>query len=473
MKARQLESEAGEDRSEKLSRTKPKLTVSVLKVAEFALTRYVQGQNFMKEIEFLKGKESQIKKGRGVSKSSPLYRLDPFIEDGIIRVGGRLQRAKIPHDSKHPVVLPKTSPLSKLLIKDAHTAVGHMGKNAILTHLRQCYWILGAGAVIKSLVSKCVICKKYQSPTGQQQMADLPDDRLQPDKPPFSHVGMDFFGPFLVRRGRANVKRYGVVFSCLTMRAVHLELACSLDTDSCINAIRRFISRRGQPEVIRSDNGTNLSSSERELKEEILKLNQSKLHSSLLEKGIDWHFNPPTASHHGGSCERMIRSIRKVLNAVVQEQAIKLDDEGLSTLFCEVEIILNGRPITDVPYHPHDLNPLTQNNLLLLRSGQKMPPGTFCKDVQYLADIFWKRWVKEYLTLQQERQKWVTKKPNLKVGDIVLLADSSPRNSWSLGRVIEIMMDKKGSVRIVRVRTAFTELVRPINKLCVIVRGSK
>ncbi|XP_071094674.1 uncharacterized protein [Haliotis cracherodii] len=483
MKARQLESEAAEDRSEKLSRAKPKLTVSVLKDAEVALARYVQGQHFMKEIEFLKGKESQIKKGRGVSKSSSLYKLDPFIEDGIIRVGGRLQRAEIPHDSKHPVVLPKTSPLSKLLIKDAHTAVGHMGKNAILTYLRQCYWILGAGAVIKSLVSKCVICKKYQSPTGQQQMADLPDDRLQPDKPPFSHVGMDFFGPFLVRRGRATVKRYGVVFSCLTMRAVHLELACSLDTDSCINAIRRFISRRGQPEVIRSDNGTNLSSSERELKEEILKLNQSKLHSSLLEKGIDWHFNPPTASHHGGIWERMIRSIRKVLNAVVQEQAIKLDDEGLSTLFCEVEIILNGRPITDVPYHPHDLNPLTPNHLLLLRSGQKMPPGTFCKDdvysrrrwkqVQYLADIFWKRWVKEYLTLQQERQKWVTKKPNLEVGDIVLLADSSPRNSWSLGRVIEIMMDKKGSVRIVRVRTAFTELVRPINKLCVIVRGSK
>ncbi|XP_071114598.1 uncharacterized protein [Haliotis cracherodii] len=207
------------------------------------------------------------------------------------------------------------------------------------------------------------------------------------------------------------------------------------------------------------------------------------MHSSLLEKGIDWHFNPPTASHHGGIWERMIRSIRKVLNAVVKEQAIKLDDEGLSTLFCEVEIIHNGRPITDVPYHPHDLNPLTPNHLLLLRSGQKMPPGTFCKDdvysrrrwkqVQYLADIFWKRWVKEYLTLQQERQKWVTKKPNLEVGDIVLLADSSPRNSWSLGRVIEIMKDKKGYVRIVRVRTAFTELVRPINKLCVIVRGSK
>ncbi|XP_046564520.1 uncharacterized protein LOC124273324 [Haliotis rubra] len=300
------------------------------------------GQHFRKEVEVLKGNKNQVNNGRRVSKSSPLYKLDPFIENGIIRVGGRLQRAKIQHDSKHPVVLPKTSPLSKLMIKDAHTAVGHMGRNAILAHLRQRFWILGAGVIIKSLVSKCVICKKYQSPTGQQQMADLPDDRLQPDKPPFSHVGMDFFGPFLVKRGRATMKRYGVIFSCLTMRAVHLELACSLDTDSCINAIRRFISRRGQPEVIRSDNGTNLTSSERELKEEILKLNQPKLHSSLLERGIDWHFNPPAASHHGGSWERMIRSIRKVLHAVVHEQTIKLDDEGLSTLFVRLKLFSMG-----------------------------------------------------------------------------------------------------------------------------------
>ena len=89
-------------------------------------------------------------------------------------------------------------------------------------------------------------------------MADLPEDRVTPDDPPFTYVGMDYFGPFEIKRGRSLVKRYGVVFTCLSTRAIHLEKADSLDTDSCINAIRRFVARRGQVQEVRSDNGTNL-----------------------------------------------------------------------------------------------------------------------------------------------------------------------------------------------------------------------
>ncbi|XP_065941388.1 uncharacterized protein [Magallana gigas] len=166
-------------------------------------------------------------------------------------------------------------------------------------------------------------------------MANLPKDRIVPDEPPFSRVGVDYFGPFEVKQKRSRVKRYGVIFTCLASRAVHLEVAASLDTDSYINALRRFIARRGQGTKIRSDNGTNFVGAERELARSIQEWNQHQIQNSMLQKNVDWQFNPPAGSHHGGVWERIIRIIRKAMNSVLREQT--LDDEGLNTLMCEIE----------------------------------------------------------------------------------------------------------------------------------------
>lgn len=159
-------------------------------------------------------------------------------------------------------------------------------------------------------------------------MADLPKDRLQPDLPPFTSVGVDYFGPFEVKRGRSFIKRYGVIFTCMASRAVHLEIAYSLDTSSCINALRRFISRRGQVSHIRSDNGTNFVGTERELREALSALNHQKIQKALLQSGVKWSFNTPTASHHGGTWERIIRMVRQVLNSVLHQQSV--DDERVT-----------------------------------------------------------------------------------------------------------------------------------------------
>ena len=163
----------------------------------------------------------------------------------------------------------------------------------------------------------------------------------------------------------------------------------------------------------RSDNGGNFVSAEKELREEIAKWNQQQIHEYLLQQSVRWTFNPPFGSHHGGVWERCIRTIRKILNALLKEQ--NLDDEALYTLMCEVESIVNGRPITKVSDDPRDMSALTPNHLLLLREKQSIPPGIFvCEDnysrrrwrqVQYMSNQFWKRWVKEYLPLLQERQK--------------------------------------------------------------------
>lgn len=306
-------------------------------------------------------------------------------------------------------------------------------------------------------------------------MASLPADRVTPFEPPFSFVGVDCFGPLEVRRGRSTVKRYGVLFTCMTARAIHIEIAYSLDTDSFLNALRRFIARRGEPKQIRSDNGGNFVKGEKDLREAIRQWNQEKIHEFLLQKDIKWIFNPPAGSHHGGVWERCIRTVRKVMKAILNEQ--RLDDEGLVTLVCEAEAIVNGRPLTKVSDDPRDPEALTPSHLLLLRSGPTLPPGVFSKvdgysrrrwrHVQYLADVFWRRWMREYLPSLQQRQKWSHADRNFAVGDVVLLLDETlPRGSWPLGRVLEVFPNQSdGLVRSVKLKTKSSILVRPIDKI--------
>ncbi len=143
-------------------------------------------------------------------------------------------------------------------------------------------------------------------------MALLPVERITPDLPPFTYAGIDYFGPIEVKRGRSLVKRYGVIFTCLTSCAIHLEISRSLDTDSCINAIQRFICRRGPVNSIKSDQGTNFISSQRELSESLKSLNYDTIHDMLAMEGVKWEFNPPSTPHYRGVWERLIKSLKKV-----------------------------------------------------------------------------------------------------------------------------------------------------------------
>lgn len=287
---------------------------------------------------------------------------------------------------------------------------------------------------------------------------------------------MDYFGPFEVKRGRGTVKRYGVLFTCLTIRAVHIEVADSLDTSSCINALHRFISRRGQVDIIRSDNGTNLVGADKELKAALQNLDQSEIEKKMQQKGIRWIFNSPSASHQGGIWERQIGSVHRILCALGEEQC--LSDDSLHTLLCEVESIINGRPITTLSDNPHDLEPLTPNHLLLMKMQPNIPPGVFNKNdlyskrrwrqVQYLANLFWTRWTREYIPLLQERQKWFAQKRNFQAGDVLIIDNTTPRNMWTMGRIMQTLPDSTGLVRRVVLKTKSSTLQRPVNKLCLL-----
>ena len=421
-----------------------------------------------------------LSKRNVVKRSSHLHKLAPILQDQLIRVGGRLNRSAMPSEAKHPVFLPKDHRITQLFIRHIHEDLGHSGRSHTLSRLRQKYWIPGAISAIRKVLTKCVSCRKTSAIKSEQFMADLPKERVTPGDPPFTNVGVDFFGPFEVKRVRTTVKRYGVVFTCLNIRAIHIEVAQTLNTDSCINAIRRFIARRGPIQVMRSDNGTNLVRSELELREAVQSLNNTRIQNTLLSKGICWLFNPPSGSHHGGIWERQIRTIRRILSALMHQQT--LDEEGLNTLLCEVEAIVNDRPITKASNDPLDLEPLTPNHPLLLKTKPFLPPGTFSPDdcynrrrwrqVQYMADLFWKRWTKEYLPELQERQKWTRKTRSFVKGDIVLIIDdTAPRNSWIMGQVMDILPDSRGLVRQVQVRTKTSILRRPITKLALLLEA--
>jgi len=405
--------------------------VSEVNEAEREIVKIVQEQNFREELLALSRvnrvcEETEKKATKNlINKSSSIYKHDPVLENGLIRVGGRLHQAPIESDAKHPVILPRKHHIIRLIINYYHRASGHSRVEYTLSLIREKYWIVRARSSVRNIVSACFNCRRRQAPVMQQKMASLPEERITPSKPPFTNVGVDCFGPFTVRRGWTTAKRYGVLFTCLAIRAVHIEVVYSL----FIYSIR--------PEKIRSDNGGNFVKGERELRKALQAWNQAQIHECLLQHDVKWTFNPRAASHFGGVWERCIRTVRKVMKALIKQQV--LDDESLNTLMCEVESIVNGRPITKVSDDPRDLNALTPNHLLLLRVGTAMPPGVFSKEdnytchrwrqVQYLSNIFWSRWTREYLPSLQQRQRWIKPQCNLAVNDIVLLLDENmPRS---------------------------------------------
>ena len=382
-----------------------KLTVQEIEDAEKAIIKYVQGQEYRSEIETLKN-------GGRLKKGSKVYKLDRELADGVLVCGTR-QRKTREGEMKRMLILPKDHHVSDLVVKH-HEEAGHSGREHTVNDVRQAYWIIGIRTLVQRLIGKCQRCRRLFSIPMKQRMAGLPKERLATDEPPFSTVGLDCFGPFVTKVGRRQCKRYGCIFTCLMMRAVHLEVLDSMDTSSFINEMQRFICHRGQPKTIVSDNGTNFVGEEQELSESIDGLDQEKIESFLSRRHIRWKWNPPAASHMGRVWECLIRSVRRVLNGVMEQQTII--DDTLSTLMCLVENILNSRPLTVVPDDPGDLAPLTPNHLLQMRPSPLPPPGLFdCKDcyvrrqwrqVQYMADVFWRRWIREYLPLVQLRTKW-------------------------------------------------------------------
>ena len=201
-------------------------------------------------------------------------------------------------------------------------------------------------------------------------MADIPEERLVASTV-FANVGVDYFGPFTVKIGRRNEKLWCCLFTCLTVRAVHIEIVPKLDTDCCLNATMRLIARRGKPVKMISDNGTNFIGAEKELAEYIAAWNKVRIEEPLIQQGIRWKFNPPAAPHFGGVWERLVRSCKKAMYAVLGNRSVT--EDVLSTTMCLVEQTLNARPLTTVSSDAMDLEAITPNHFLLGNKNLCLP----------------------------------------------------------------------------------------------------
>lgn len=289
----------------------------------------------------------------------------------------------------------------------------------------------------------------------------------------------------MVKQGRKELKRYGLLFTCMCSRAIHIEMLDDMSTDSFINGLRCFIAIRGAVRQIRSDQGSNFIGGKNEFERN---LNTESIMSFLAKKQCDFVMNAPCSSHTGGVWERQIKTVRNILNSVVLLCPGRLDDSSLRTLFYEVMSIVNCRPLSVSEIDdPNALEPLTPNHILTAKSDiPRPPPGEFIREdlflrkrwrrVQYLLEQFWARWKREYIAQISLRQKWHTPRRNIRSGDIVLVKDIDlPRNQWPLAKVVEANTDDDGLVRRVKVQlgnsgsASSSVLERNVHKLVLLV----
>ena len=171
------------------------------------------------------------------------------------------------------------------------------------TILQQEFLIVGLRNSLKTIKSRCIKCRHRNTNPIHLPMADVPRERLDEHVFPFTHTSVDYFGPFEVKILRQTMKRWRCLFTCLTTRAVHIEVSQSLDNESRLAAVTRFIARRGYPNTLISDNRTNFVGAANELKGFMNKWDKAKIESDLAQKKIVWKFNPPGAPHFGGIWE--------------------------------------------------------------------------------------------------------------------------------------------------------------------------
>lgn len=445
---------------------------STYQAAEMLAFQNAQQESFSDDYELLKS-------GKPVASSSHLLCLSPEFDPThqVIRVGGRLRRVEgLDPEAVHPIVLDPAHPYTRLLIQEYDSKLCHPGPERVFAELRRRVWILRGREAVKRHQHRCIECCRWRSKPAVQKMVDLPPPRLRLFKPAFYSCGIDCFGPLAVRIGRRTEKRWGLLFKCLTTRAVHVDLLSSIDLDSFLMALRRFIARRGKPAELYSDQGTNFRGGEKELKEAFSNLSP-EVQQNLATQQISFHFNPPAAPHFGGVWEREIRSVKAALYTTIGSQTVS--EEVLRTVLIEIESILNSKPLGYVSANIADLDPVTPNSLLMGRPDSALPQVVYpqsellgrrrWRHSQVLADRFWTAFVKNYLPSLQLRGKWTTPAPDITVGSVVMMVDPQlPRSLWQVGKVVTVFPGPDGRVRSAEVQIKDKVYTRPIVRLIVL-----
>lgn len=449
-------------------RTKMTLTTDEIHNAMVTWINDTQEQSFRDEF-------TNASKQSSIVRQLRLYR----DRDNTVRCKGRLANAPIPDSTKYPYLLPTKHRFTTLVIQDAHVRQLHAGVNGTITYLRETFWIPRIRQAVRSIIKKCVTCRKVTSkPYQKPDPPPLPRDRVNEDVP-FAVSGVDFAGPLHVKTANATKSKVHIcLYTCASTRAVHLELIPNLSVESFMMGFRRFTSRHSVPRTLISDNATTFVAASQDIKS---LTDSAAIHEQLNSTGTSWKFIAKRAPWFGGFYERLIGITKQCLRKVLGNACV--DAETLRTILCEVEATVNDRPLTYTSTDASDPNPISPSQLIYGRRittipypldathDDPEPPSAESVNMQLtrrcqLIEHFRTRWKMEYLTSLREYHRVTGKNSQqVKIGEIVQIHDDTHRNAWKLGIIDKLLVGEDNRVRSVQLKTARGYTNRPIAKL--------
>jgi transposase InsO family protein len=475
------------------------LSVSDIREAKLRLVYYHQINHFSTEREMI-GKKGIVPLTNKLAKLTPnlvankgFYLNEPFC---LLRLGARLQVAKhLNQDARMPFLLHPRDNFTTLFVQHNHAKIlSHVGGiKCLQAEINRSSWIVGSLNHVKRILRECVICRKARPKKSTNQMAPLPDFRIpsEEDECPaaFTVTTFDVAGPWLSSQGPGykQQKRYLLLFRCAMYGAVYTEMLHSMTAQSFLAALLRFQANHRIPLKIISDNGTNFVGGKNDLSHMWDEISQDELKSERLD--IEWIFTPPYNPHQNGLIERMVGEVKKSLKTVLDNSNRLINDELLETCFKAVQGFLNDRPLVYWTNDQNDCEALTPNHFMLkgkiaadlapIKHYSSSPKDRY-KAILSIVHEFWLRFVREMGPKLHSYNKWVTKRTNIQVGDIVAVLEDrpskvGPMSRYPLGRIVKIFPGRDGIPRKAEIKTKefrSVPLVRGLNRLYVVLPAS-
>ena len=444
------------------------LTLQDKKNSEKLLIRSIQNSHFEKEIiSLLKfGVFSPDSYKELKSRSSKLTSLSPFLDqNNLMRAGGRFSKSdKIPFDIKYPIILPADDENVASLIRHFHKTNFHCTSLETFYLIRKHYFIIGGKNTVSKIISKCLYCQLISKRPSLQKMGDLPSERIE-TAIPFSICGADVFGDFPVTHaGRGYRKRWVLLITCFVTRAIALYPLKDMTLSTVVNALTKMTAQFPSLRKITSDNGSNFKGASREIKEAINAWDKELLNDKLSNIGIQWQFGPANSGAFGGVWERIIQIVKFSFKATIYKQ--ELDVDTFDTILAGITGVVNRRPLTPVSNNINDVTALSPAHFIypyefINSAVSVLPPipqngdhlRSSWQTTREIMDSFWERFKSEYLSTLANRSKWETSRRTIEVGDLVLITEPiTPRESWKLSRVIEILSSDPNHPRRFKLR---------------------
>ena len=327
---------------------------------------------------------------------------------------------------------------------------------------------------MRSILRSCRVCRRHEGgPYPKPPLSALPKERVA-ESPPFTRTGLDYLGPLYVKTAEGTEKTWVCLFTCMVVRAIHLELMQDMTTEEFLLGLRRFVSQRGVPALILSDNASQFKAASNFLGDVWNQIQKSDdVQSYASNSGITWRFIVELAPWMGGFYERLIGLVKRALKKSIGRR--KLTIVQLQTLLKEVEAVINSRPLVYVGDDVNSSLSLTPGHFLSLNPNTGIPTSESDDDEDYtckttsnhllkvwkkgqkLLDQFWKSWRDDYLASIRERMQYSLRSPRIlspfqaKIGDVVLIKDNVPRGCWKTGRIRELVVSRDGYARSVKI----------------------